>query len=232
VGETDVTGVAVMLRTGARVTGRLQFDGAAAKPAVDRMMQASVIIDAADGRTTSSSQFTMQRGVIDAAGNFKTYQLPGGRYVIRGPAYPSWTFKGAYINGRDVSDSPLELDGEDVADVVLMYTDRPTDLIGTARNDKGPDPTATVLLFPAEPNLWVGNGPTPRRMRLLRAGVDGVFRSPNVPAGDYMVVAVSSVPPAEWQDPSFLRKLMPLATRVSLADGESKTVDVTSKEIK
>jgi hypothetical protein len=232
VGETDVTGLAIAFRTGARLTGRIEFDGAAQKPAVDRLMQASVQIDNADARTTSSNQFTLARGVIDATGNFKTYQLPGGRYVVRSQTFPNWTFKGAFLNGRDVSDAPLELGSEDIGDIVVTYTDRPTEIAGTAHDEKGPDGTATVLVFPALQTLWTDYGPTPRRFKSIRVGADGVYRAPGLPAGEYLVIAIRTDVPADWQDAKFLQKIGAVATRVTIADGEKKTLDVQTKEIK
>jgi hypothetical protein len=58
VGETDVTGVGVALSAGARLTGRVEFEGSAQPPPAERIAQLIVQIDAADGRTTSFNQFT------------------------------------------------------------------------------------------------------------------------------------------------------------------------------
>jgi hypothetical protein len=158
--------------------------------------------------------------------------LPPGRYVVRGPAFLGWTFKGAFVNGRDISDMPLELDAEDVGNIVLTYTDRPTDLIGTARNNNGPDDTATILVFPAQQSLWTNHGPAPRRFRQARPSPDGVFRVVNVPAGDYVVVGIRGSVPTDWQDPAVLKQLMAFGSTTTVADGETKTVNVLTREIK
>jgi hypothetical protein len=231
VGDKDVTDLAMTFRTGARLSGRLEFEGAAVKPTTERMGQAIIIVSNADGRTTSS-QFTLTNGVIDATSSFKTYQLPPGRYVLRGPAFLGWTFKGAFVNGRDISDTPLELNAEDIGNIVLTYTDRATDLIGTARDSNGPDGAATILVFPSQQGLWTNHGPAPRRFRSVRPGPDGVFRVVNIPAGDYVVLGVHGTVPTDWQDPAVLKQLMALGSSVSVADGENKTVNVTTREIK
>jgi hypothetical protein len=232
IGESDVTGVAVTFHAGARLTGHLEFEGAAQKPPVDRLRQASVLFDPADGRTTSWNQFTLGRGVIDASGQFNSYQLPAGRYVVRGPAFATWTFKGAFVNGHDVTDTPLDLGADDIGDIVVTYTDQPTELSGTARGDQTPDGTATVLMFPAQQNMWTAYGSSPRRFRPLRAGTDGVYRITGLPAGDYLVIAIRTDIPADWQDVKFLQKIAPLSTRVSIADGEKKTQDLQTREIR
>ena len=232
VGDKDVTDLAMTLRTGARLSGRVEFEGAAVKPTAERQMQGAVMVSDADGRTAASNSFTLGNGVIDATSNFKTYQLPPGRYVVRGPTFPNWTFKGAFLNGRDVSDTPLELEAEDIGNIVLTYGDRSTDLIGTARSNNGPDGAATILVFPALQTMWTNHGPTPRRFRSVRPSPDGVFRVVNVPAGDYVVVGIRGSVPTDWQTPAVLKQFIAFGSQITVADGESKTVNVTTREIK
>ena len=232
VADRDVSGVTVTLHAGARVTGRLEFDGAAQKPTVDQLRIATVTVDPADGRSGSFNQFTMSRGVVDQSGQFKTYQLPAGRYVIRASApVPGWSFKGASLGGRDVSDTAFEIGSEDVSNIVVTFTDRPSELTGTVSNGKGPDATATVLAFPSQPAMWTNHGAAPRRFRATRAGQDGTYRFANLLAGDYLIVSVTSVS-SEWLDPQFLQKLTPLATLVTIADGDKKSQDLTTKEVR
>jgi hypothetical protein len=233
VSDTDVTGVVVALRTGVRLSGTLKFEGAAEPPPDDRLVQITVQVDPADGRVGSLNQSTISRGVVDNTGQFRTYQFPPGRYLVRAQgAPPGWTFKTATLGGRDVSDAPLDLGSEDVANIVITFTDHPSELAGAARDAKGPDGTATVLVFPATPALWNDNGLSPRRFRRSRVGVDGAYRIANLPAGDYWVVAVRSATSSEWLDPKFLQKLSALATKVTIADGEKKSLDVETKEVR
>jgi hypothetical protein len=233
VGDADLAGVDVMFRTGARLRGRLEFDGSAPKPADDRLPTLTVQVESAEGRTTSSNQFTLARGVVDATSQFKTYQLPPGRYLVRGVgALPGWTFKGASLNGRDITDAPLDLGGEDIGDIVVTFTDKATELSGAVRDSQGPDAAATVLVFPAQAGQWVDYGQAPRRLRSARAGSDGSYHIPNLPAGDYFVTAIHSSVPADWQDVTYLQKVSAIATRVTIADGEKKSQDVQSKEVR
>lgn len=232
VGENDVTGLTVTLRSGARLSGRVEFEGAATKPNADRLMQTSVQIDNAEGRPFSGTQFQMARGVIDAEGRFNTYQLPAGRYVVRAGPMTGWQFKGAFLNGRDITDAPLEVAGEDIGNIELVYTDRSPELTGSARSAAGADLSATVLVFPASPTLWTNYASAPRRLRAVRVGANGVFRVPNLPVGDYIVVATSSRVPPTWMDPAYLKKLSTLGTTTTIADRETKTLDLSVKEIR
>ena len=233
VGASDVTGLSVSLRTGARVTGHLEFDGAAQKPAGDRLIQTVVTLDSADGRVTSSNSFTLTRGVVDNTGQFKTYQLPAGKYLLRAVSVlPGWTFKSASLNGRDISDTPFDLGSEDIADVVLTFTDKPTELSGSARDTKGPDALATVVLFPSDPALWLNQGQTPRRLKTARTGTDGSYRFSNLPPGEYLVAAVHSTLPGEWMDPQFLQRLAAQATLITIGYVEQSARDLESTAVR
>lgn len=233
VNDTDVAGVVVAMRTGARLSGTLKFEGAAEPPAADRLPQISVQVDPADGRQSSFNQFTLARGVVDSTGEFHTYQLPPGRYLVRAQgAVPGWTFKTATLGGRDVTDAPFDLGSEDVANIVVTFTDRPTELSGTARDAKGPDATATILVFPTTQALWSDHGTSPRRFRTSRASSTGAYRIASLPAGDYWIVAVRSAASSEWLDPKYLQKLTAIATRVTIADGEKRSLDVETKEVR
>lgn len=232
VADREVTGLTVTLQRGARLSGRIEFEGAGERPTGDRMRTVSVTIEQADGRTSSTSQFTLQRGVVDAAGQFKTYQLPAGQYVIRAAGVAGWTMKSATVNGRDAADTPFDLNDDDVSNIVVTFTDRISELSGTARSAKGPDETGTVFLFPADPSLWTDTGPAPRRFRTARAGTDGKFRFPSLVPGDYYAVATAGGAPADWQDPRFLQRLAAVASRITIAEGEKKSFDVEMKEVR
>jgi hypothetical protein len=52
----------------------------------------------------------------------------------------------------------------------------------------------------------------------------GTFEFSMLPAGAYHVVAVDNTTTAQWSDPSFLKRLVTGAARVTIADGDSATV--------
>ena len=233
----DVTGLNVTLRAGVRLSGRVQFIGSSPQPTAAQLAQMSINVQAAGGRTQAAltingGAFNSTRGSVDATGEFKTYQFPPGRFVIRATVpSPGWTLASAMFRGRDVADAPIEVAGEDLTDIVITFTDKPAELSGSVHAAQGPDVAATVLVFPADPSDWMDYGATPRRLRLLRVSSDGKYQT-TLPAGDYLVTAIHSPPPSTWTDPEYLKKAAVTATRVTMADGSSKVQDLRSTEVR
>jgi hypothetical protein len=48
-----------------------------------------------------------------------------------------------------------------------------------------------------------------------------------LPAGKYLIAAVDYVQDDRWHDPDFLADLRPRAQRLSLADAETRRIDLT-----
>ena len=57
---------------------------------------------------------------------------------------------------------------------------------------------------------------------MTRPASDGSFSVLNLPAGDYLLVALTDVAPNEWQKPEFLATIAPAGVKVTLSDGELK----------
>ena len=53
-----------------------------------------------------------------------------------------------------------------------------------------------------------------------------------LPAGQYYVLALASESAGDWRDPALLEKATALATRVTIADGERKVIDLKAVVIK
>jgi hypothetical protein len=61
----------------------------------------------------------------------------------------------------------------------------------------------------------------------VRTGADGRFAVRDLPAGEYLVAAVSDVDAASLADAAFLESLLPAAVPLRLGDGERKSQDLT-----
>ena len=223
VGAQDVSGVTVALRSGARIKGRVEFEGTAT-PALDRLT--GVHIERADG--FEQSNLIGLRGLVDDQGDFSTYGQTPGKYFVRVPYdLPNWTFKGAMLGDRDLSVVPIDLSEQDVTGVVLKFTDRPPGGIsGVVRNDRGqPADTATVVVFPVDRQLWTNTGANPRNLRSVGTGIEGRYTVTHLPPGEYFVAA-SDTAVAAWAEPGNLDRLARQATRVPLSEGETRTQDL------
>ena len=202
VGGGDVADVAIPLRTGLRISGRVQFNGSAQPPTADQMGSIGIMLDPADGRTTALAGTV--RGRVEPDGTFTTMGVPAGKYMIRVTAPGSWTLRSATANGQDIPDSPIELEQGDATGVVLSFTDRVASIAGTVTSAAGQgDGGASVMLFPVDRGAWVATGSSPRRLRNVRAGANGSFNISNVPPGEYFITAVNDAVAGDWPGPTF-----------------------------
>jgi hypothetical protein len=120
-----------------------------------------------------------------------------------------------------------------LSDVVVVWTDAPAELSGTVRHEAGRvDPAAGVIAFPVDPAEWTNYGDSPGKARHARPTTAGVFRMRALPPGQYFVVAIDDALTAEWQNPRVLEVLSRVADRVTMAEGEKKSVTLTTKAIR
>jgi hypothetical protein len=221
VGARDLTDLTVGLRPGVKVTGVVQFNGGAERPASDRMPTIGVSLEPADVRPGQGTA----RGRVEPSGQFSTMGVPPGRYFVRVAGAPqNWTFHSAMVNGRDASVVPVELESSDLSGVVIAFTDRPSELSGDVTVETGSPEAMSVLVFPAEQSAWIGYGSASRRFGSARVGKDGKYRLTNLPAGEYYAVAIQDRLAADWQNPKFLESLMTSASRVRVRDGDTVTL--------
>jgi hypothetical protein len=227
VGRDDISNLSIALRPGLNLFGRGEFVSTQAK-SVPRFSQVSVLIDS----IAQTARLAPVAGRFDDAGRFTALGLPGGRYVIHVGSPPAgWALQSITFNGRDVFDTPLDLDNTDGTGMIFTFTDRPTEAIGTVRNGAGTsDPGASVIVFPADSQTWSAMWLSPRRFRRVRVEASGAFKISPLPAGSYFLVAVPDDAIGDWQDPSFLEALSRGAAPVTIAEGESKTLDLRIRE--
>jgi hypothetical protein len=146
---------------------------------------------------------------------------------------PGWIPKSAMTGGKDVFDVPLDAAGADIHDVVITMADRAAEVAGTVRGSRGaPDVDAVVLLFPADRVLWSNGGAAPRRLKTVRVSRSGAYTITNVPAGDYLIVAIDDAFAQNWSDPAILQVLASAATRLTIPDAERHAQDLRTATVK
>ena len=184
VGNEPVTGVQLLVQTGVRVSGRIEFDGTTPHPA--QYSASSLQMRIPEGGTDP-----FLPGRIDADGHFATPQIPSGRYwLFFNPPAP-WVMRSAMFEGHDISDAPIDINRE-ITDVVITLTDRPSTVTGIVRDGAGkPVPTATALVFPTERRHWTDVA-TSRRAKSVPVTPAGAFSVSGLPAGDYFVIGLAN----------------------------------------
>jgi carboxypeptidase family protein len=221
VGEADVVDVPLVLREGLRVSGRLHFVGSSQPPTADQLQQLSISLTSANG----GSRAAEPPGRIARDGQFTMRGYLPGQYAVNLPSPDGpWTLLSMTANGHDLLLAPLALDS-DVTGVVITFTDRPTQLAGAVQRSTTLDERLMVVIFPAAYAAALDNGMFGRRSREMPLSAARQFAVDGLPAGDYLVAAIPSDLAASWMDADLVAVIARQATRVTLADGDRKTVD-------
>ncbi|MEO7189451.1 MAG: carboxypeptidase-like regulatory domain-containing protein [Vicinamibacterales bacterium] len=227
VGSADTEDVGLTLHNGNTVSGQVELDASSGRLTGDQMQRISLTLEplgsglAAVGGPVS--------GHCDASNRCVSGPALPGPYVVRLSGLPqNWFFRGASLDGRDVTDSPLDLESSDLSRVTLTLTTKVTDLSGivvrpmASRADDGD----LVIAFPEDRGQWTGYGTSPRRLRAVRADTRGAFSITGLPAGRYLLAAVRDSSASDWQRPAFLETLVADAVRVDLSEGAKVTQSV------
>jgi uncharacterized protein (DUF2141 family) len=214
--------VVLTLRASFTMTGRIVAEGASAP---DKAMPTLRVkpLPGADRLLVGGFQEPPK-----ADGSFVINGLAPGRYQLLAhddsPETPwRWSLKSVLVNGVNVAHAPIDISG-DIRDVVVTFTNRVTELSGTLQDASGrPASDYHIVVFPADRQGWL---PGSARLQTVRPGTDGAYAVRGLPAGEYLIAALTDVEPDEWHDHAFLAQLVPAAITVRLSEGEKKTQDI------
>lgn len=211
--------VALQLRPPLSFAGRIVFEGIPPLPppsSVRLLLQQTRITPGLDLKTFQAR--------ATAEGAFEIDGLTPERYTLQATAPGGWALASVTSGGRDLLDAPLTLAGSDArTDVVVTFTDHPSQLSGTLRTASGvPATDFFVIAFADDPASWFANS---RRIVSVRPDATGHYAIDNLAPGRYRVAAVTDVEPDEWFDPAFLRQLTAGSVPIALAKGERRVQD-------
>jgi hypothetical protein len=230
VGERNVTDLQLTLRVGARVTGRIEFVGAAPPPPPQRLQQVSIMLTPAEPRPINRAQ----PGRPAPNGQFTTAGYTPGRYLIQaGTPGPPWSVRSIMLNGRNVVEEPFELEATDISGAVVTYTDRQTQLALSLQAGRATDfGDVVVIVFPSDYQKWIQDGMIARRARTVSVGKSGQALVAGIMPGDYLAIAVAADTPFDLQSPGSIEMLARQATKVSVAAGETRTQMLTLSQVR
>ncbi|HEY2149841.1 MAG TPA: carboxypeptidase-like regulatory domain-containing protein [Vicinamibacterales bacterium] len=131
------------------------------------------------------------------------------------------------VGGVDVSDSGFEVKAnERLTGVEVELTNHPTSVSGVVTDGRGmPTSSGSVVVFAQDELKW--EALNSRYVRLTRPDQDGKFNVHGLPPGDYFAAVSETVlQPDSVLDPDVLKSLEAHGVRVSLSEGETKSVDM------
>ena len=214
--DGDITDVELIATRPSTIRGRVLVERGATPPRASTLQLAA-----------SSSEPMMGGGGPARLNDDFTFELkaPAGHYNIRLMGQlDTWHLHAVRLNGIDVTDTGIDLPPNAiVSDVAVEMTTKPSGATGSVVDENGqPARDAWVVMFAQDAQRWASQT---RYTGAGRPNANNVY-TVNVPAGDYFIVAVTDIEPGEWNDPDVLAQLRERATRVTIADGERKTVDL------
>src|ERR1035437_4674669 len=210
---TDDAVVTVTLGPGGSIAGSIVVEGAPLPPGT--LLQ----VDAVPLDLSMTAGFSR----TNRDGTFEILGLLGARDLqVRG-APAGWPLKAIMFESRNLIDTPIDFkDGQDLTGVQLVLTSRVATLKGTALDlAKVPVKNFSVLLFPEDSGA---PGHSASRTRAVRPNQTGEFVAEALLSGGYLVIAVTDIDEARWPMADYVAALRAGATRVTLGEGETKTI--------
>jgi hypothetical protein len=219
----------VVADEGVRVSGRIQLEGQA-KLTPQSTQQLQIDLIASGGNSRGFGRDTK----VNADGTFKMSAYAPGRYWAQVTVpNPSLTLKSLMLDGHDLLREPMDLAAREWPDAVLVLTDKPTELAGVVRSEAGALPdNVIVLMVPNDYRAWYANGMPRALLQTVPVAKNGAYRAQRLLSGDYLVAALTSDNRPRFSDPVFIDALARVASHVTIAEGDRKTLDLKFIEIK
>jgi hypothetical protein len=156
-----------------------------------------------------------------------TFEIPYalGVGVLRfDPPARGWFLQSILLNGVDVTDTPMEFSDFEGKQIDVRLTQAGTRVSGTVTDSRGARASTYVaVVFPEDARQWT---PYSRGILAARPDQQGGYVLQGVPPGRYLIAAVDYLEPGQERDAATLERLRRTATTVTLADGESRALDL------
>jgi hypothetical protein len=240
-GAADVTtsgdtssSVAIALRPGITITGRVRFDSASGARPADPSQVAirlstpngpAYMSSYGDGTVVGTALFGSGSANVRDDGTFALSTVAPRTYALQvtppGDIAKTWWLRSAMFEGRDLLDEPLTVDTRDIAGVELTFTDRRNVLSGSLATAAGlPAPEYFIVVVPGDRRPWHEGS---RRFAFTRPASDGRFRIQDLPAGQYFLAALTDFEPGDFANDDFVAQFATQSVTVTIRDGEETT---------
>jgi hypothetical protein len=160
-------------------------------------------------------------------GTFSRKRLHGPTRFALAKAPEGWYLKSFAIGGVDATDAPFDFgsSGATFEGAEIVVSRAGSSVTGTVTGEAGtPSAASSVVVFSVDPARWFDGS---RHVKYARAQGDGSYTIRGLPPGAYLITAVdgadSAITAGGWQDPDVLVSLAPLATRLTLTEGQAAT---------
>ena len=225
--DSDLTDITAAMRPGFRVSGRLEFK------VVPGRVQPALPAGRVLLKPLGAQGFRSIGSRVAADGTFRTGGDPPGRYIAIAPNVPGLTLQSVSVSGKTLTDDVVDLGDSDLSGLLLTYTDRPSRIHGRVSDaTPGFGTDVAVVAFPADKSFWRDGVFIARRERLVRATSAGAFEISGLASGSYYLAAVTAAAVNEWRTPAFLDQLVAHAVTITIADGESRQISLTTSRVK
>jgi hypothetical protein len=223
VGHEDLEDLVVPLKSPMSVRGTFKW----ASPEESWTSFPGLIrLEPADG-----SPLTGLPSMSRVSGELPGFEIQGvmpGKYILT--VAGTFGIKAVEIRGVNRADGLFEVVDEDVTELVVTLTTASAALAGRVDANVRGSVKMSVLAFPADPYRWANYGLAPRQIRTAPVSSTGGYRITGLPAGDYLVAALPASQAAKWMDPSRLRAIAADARRISLAWGQTATLNLQAAQ--
>lgn len=223
VGEHDISGLVLPLGKGATARGRLVADKDAAFDFPLNRVRVGTAMDFDTG-------FPM----LSASAQVKddgTFEIPGlfGSKRLQAYGFPdTWMLKAIKGKDGDITEQRVTFTGTETVDgFEVVLSNRVTAVTGTVTDDQQrPVKDYAVGIFSDDPAHW---GFSLGRVMSVRSDEDGRYTVRGLMPGRYLAVAMPEIDPEEFVDSEYLERLRPLATPLTIGEGDTKTVELKLK---
>ena len=208
----DISGLTLVTNRASVLTGSIVADTGVSKP-LPRNVRVTQ-------RSVASGGTSMSMGSMNET-DFQLVGMPGA-FRIHVTVPDGWTVKAVMLDGRDVTDEPIDLRGQN-GTVRVVLSDRPSGVMGTALL-RGAPADVDVVVFAEDTTKWTYPS---RYVRTTRADGQGRFQIADLPAGErYLAAALDYLEEGEQDDPQFLERLRGRAASFALIEGQQRAIQV------